>query len=120
MPIAQDQARINITYGGNNGDLPDPVSFDATDGDVKAWVTEAVRGGSVPGIPAMPDADFKDFVVDRFAATGDLPNRISIRPKTPFGSQLLGTSPTPIGDVDARQGRTEHRETGSLRAPLGA
>lgn len=85
MPIAADQARINITHGGHNGDLPDPVSYDATDADIKAWVTEAVRGGSVPGIPAAPNANFADFVVDRFPATGDLPNRISIRPKTPFG-----------------------------------
>ena len=86
--IAADQARVNITHGGNNGDLPDPVSFDATDADVKAWVTEAVRGGGIPGIPANPNANFADFVVDRFAATGDLPNRISVRPKTPFGGEL--------------------------------
>ncbi len=83
--INADQARVNITFSGNNGDLPDPVSYDATDADIKAWVTEAVRGGDVPGIAADPNANFHDFMVDRFPATGDLPNRIAIRPKTPFG-----------------------------------
>lgn len=78
-------ADLNITYSGENGDLPDPVNFDATDGDIKQWATEAVRNGSVPGIAASPNADFTDFVVDRFAATGTLGARLSLRPKTPFG-----------------------------------
>jgi uncharacterized protein (DUF2236 family) len=67
--IKDTEARVNITHRGSNGDLPDPVFFQATDGDIKNWVTEAVRAGSVPGIVADPDADFTDFVVDRFAAT---------------------------------------------------
>ncbi|GAG09140.1 unnamed protein product, partial [marine sediment metagenome] len=46
----ETQARFNITYGGENGDLADPVFFDAADGDVKEWATEAVRNGSVAGI----------------------------------------------------------------------
>jgi hypothetical protein len=79
-------ARVNITYAGNNGDLPDLVNFDATDGDIRQWITEAVQGGGVPGIPASPNADFKDFVIDRFTATDVRPyNLISVRPKTPFG-----------------------------------
>ena len=49
------------------------------------WVTEAVQAG-IPGIDADEAADFGDFVVDRFPAREDIPfNRISIRPKTPFG-----------------------------------
>lgn len=83
--VATD-ARVNVTYAGENGDLPDPVHFDSTDGDIRQWVTEAVVNGGVPGIPATPNADFTDFVVDRFAATEDVPyNRIMVRPKTPFG-----------------------------------
>jgi hypothetical protein len=80
------EARVNVTYAGENGDLPDPVFFDAADGDIKAWVTEAVAAGTVPGIPADTDANFTDFVVDRFSATEDREyNLIQIRPKTPFG-----------------------------------
>jgi len=84
--IGANEARINVTFGGQNGDLPDPVSVDAADGDIKAWVTEAVRTGSIPGIPADGNADFRDFVVDRFAATAARPwAMIALRPKTPFG-----------------------------------
>jgi len=78
-------ALLNITVNGQNGDLRDPVSFDATDADVKAWATETVRNGGVPGINADPNVDFHDFVVDRFAAKDDLPARLMLRPKTPFG-----------------------------------
>lgn len=86
MDIQNDQARVNITYGGANGDLPDPVSYDASSGDVLGWITEAVRTGSVPGIAAAPNADFTDFVVDRFPSSDARPyNLIQVRPKTPFG-----------------------------------
>ncbi len=85
--IDPTMARVNITWAGQNGDLPDPVHYDSTDGDVKGWVTESVRTGSVPGIRADPRADFKDFVVDRFGPTAQRPyNLIQIRPKTAFGS----------------------------------
>lgn len=81
-----NEARVNITYKGENGDLPDPVLYDSTDGDIKGWVTEAVAGGSIPGIPADAGADFTDFVVDRFEANAERDyNYIQIRPKTPFG-----------------------------------
>lgn len=80
------EARVNITYGGANGDLPDPVSFDSTNGDVLGFITEAVRAGGVPGIAADPAANFQDFVVDRFRANEQRPyNLIQVRPKTPFG-----------------------------------
>lgn len=85
--IGNDQARVNVTYGGQNGELPDPVHFQSTDADVRAWVTEAVRAGGIPGLAADARADFTDFVVDRFAATEARPyNLLQIRPKTPFGS----------------------------------
>jgi hypothetical protein len=84
--VQSTEARVNVTYSGQNGDLPDPVFFEATDGDVKSWVTEAVVAGGIPGIPAAAGADFEDFVVDRFAATEERPyNLIQLRPKTPFG-----------------------------------
>lgn len=83
----EQHARLNITYGGYNGDLTDPIAYDSADGDVKQWATEAVRNGNVPGIPAQANADFTDFIVDRFAATAELPGRVMLRPKTPFGSR---------------------------------
>lgn len=85
--IGNEYARVNITYAGANGDLPDPVFYDSTDADLKAWVTEALRNGDVPGIPAQQNVDLADFVLDRFEANDARPFRlISIRPKTPFGN----------------------------------
>ena len=84
----ETQARVNITYKGENGDLPDPVFFDASDADVRTWVTEAVANGSIPGIPADANADFADFVVDRFSANAERDyNLVQVRPKTPFGAR---------------------------------
>lgn len=80
-----EEATVNVTYAGQNGDLLAPVYFQSTDGDIKAWVTEAVRSGTVPGINAAPAADFTDFVVDRFPAKDGRPNMLMVRPKTPFG-----------------------------------
>jgi hypothetical protein len=80
------EARVNITWAGQNGDLPDPVSYDATDAQVLAWATEALQAGSVPGIAPDRRADLRDFVVDRFPASAEVPwNRLFVRPKTPFG-----------------------------------
>lgn len=84
--IQAHEARVNVTWNGQNGDLPDPVPFDAADGDVKQWLQEAVRNGSVPGIPADANASFRDFVVDRFQPSEVRPhNLISVRPKTAYG-----------------------------------
>lgn len=86
MIIEANQARVNITYNGQNGELPDPVSVDANDGDIRQFVTESIRGGSVPGIPGDPTADFRDFVIDRFPPNDARPyNLIQVRPKTAFG-----------------------------------
>ena len=84
--IRGNEARVNVTYGGQNGDLPDTVHVQATDFEIRTWVTEAVRSGSIPGIRATRGANFRDFVVDRFSATEARPyNLIQLRPKTPFG-----------------------------------
>lgn len=78
-------ARLNVTYAGQNGDLPDPVQFDATEANIKHVAEESLRDGYIPGIEPIADVDLSDFVVDRFPATDDLPPRIMIRPKVPFG-----------------------------------
>lgn len=87
--IGNDEANLNVTFAGANGDLKDMIPFDATDAEIKRWAAEAVTNGSVPGIDAQP-ADFGDFVVDRYPAKDDLPNRVALRPKTPFGGQADG------------------------------
>lgn len=84
--IRDDEARLNVTWDGQNGDLVDPVPVNASDTDIRDWAAEAVRTGSIPGIPADRNADFHDFVVDRHG-----PNEVRswsayfVRPKTPFG-----------------------------------
>lgn len=84
--IGAHQARLNITWGGQNGDLLEPVPFQAPEAQLKAWAVEAVRGGDVPGIAADPRVNLDDFVVDRFPATEEIPvHRLFLRPKTPFG-----------------------------------
>ena len=88
-PIPDGFAKLTITYGGQQGDLLQPVSYDSTDADLKQGATEAVRSGDIPGIDAHPDADFADFVVDRYSGSAEVPfNRISLRPKTPFGAGI--------------------------------
>lgn len=85
--IRDTEARVNVTYSGLNADLVDPVPFHATDDEVRRWVTEAVRSGTAPGIPASPNADFSDFVIDRFTASEVRPyHLLQIRAKTPFGN----------------------------------
>jgi hypothetical protein len=83
--INADEAVLNITYSNTNGDLKDWVPFDSTDADIKRYATEAIRSGSIQGIDAQ-DADFTDFMVQRFPAKDDLPNRVVLRPKTAFGA----------------------------------
>lgn len=78
------EARLNITFEGHNGDYVEPVSFDASDAELKRLATAAIRAGLLGD--ARRHVDLRDFVVDRFGATERLPvNRIFIRPKTPFG-----------------------------------
>lgn len=81
----RNQARLNVTWHGQNGDLPDMVGIDTTEGDVKTIASEAVRTGYIQGIAADPNVNFRDFVVERFDATAELPPRIFLRPKTEFG-----------------------------------
>jgi len=78
-------ARLNVTYKGQNGDLPDGVAYDTPREDLLRVAEESIRGGYIPGIPADPTASLAGFEIDRFDATLDLPDRLMIRPKTPFG-----------------------------------
>ena len=85
--IREDQAVLNITWDGQNGELPDPILNDATDVQIRQWAAEAIRGG-IPGITADEGANLNalaDNVIFRYPATADLPNRIMLRPKTAFG-----------------------------------
>jgi len=87
--VPDGTARLNITYQGNNGDLPDPVLVDASDEQIRRMASEALLAGNIPGIPAVANVNLADFVVDRFAATKARPySMIQLRPKTPFGSRL--------------------------------
>jgi hypothetical protein len=84
--IAPHEARVNVTWAGQNGDLPDPVARNANEREILGYVTEAVRTGGIPGIARDPKADFREHVVDRFGPTDGRPyDLIQIRPKTPFG-----------------------------------
>jgi hypothetical protein len=86
-PLPANAARLNITWDGQNGELPDAVPYDATDGDLKQMATEAVANGDVPGIRAAANVDLTDFVLDRYNATDEIPYaRVFIRPKVPFGA----------------------------------
>lgn len=82
-----DQARVNLTFMGGNGDLPDAVSVDVTDVELKTMLVEALRAGDIPGLPASPAADLSLFKVDRFPPTDVRPYRlIQVRPKTELGA----------------------------------
>lgn len=85
LPV--NAARLNITWAGQNGDLPDPIPYDATEGDIKAMAAEAVQTGYIPGIIADRNVNFVDFIVERYNATEEIPfARVFLRPKTPFGA----------------------------------
>jgi len=82
-------ARLMVTYQGVQGDYPDLVDYNSTAEDVKQIITESIRTGFIPNIPANPNinpTELQDHVLDRFEATAELPPRLVLRPKTPFGS----------------------------------
>jgi len=96
-------ARLNVTYQGQNGDMPDLVEFDLTDQEIRTMAAEAVSGGGVPGIAAYPNAAFTNFKVDRFPATEEIPyNRLMLRPKTEYGKVVTLSFKTPdvLDEVD--------------------
>jgi hypothetical protein len=88
MPdLANTEARVNLTWNGQNSDLPNPVYVDTPDSDIKNWLAEAVRNGDMPGMSLDLNVDLENYVVDRFQPTEERPwHLIAVRPKTPFGS----------------------------------
>ena len=87
VPVIRDyEARVNVTWGGQNGDLPDPIAYDLPDDQIKDMVAEAVRNGYVPGLQANAAVDLHDYKVDRFPPNDQRPyNLVQVRPKTAFG-----------------------------------
>lgn len=80
------EARVNVTYAGLNGDLPDPISVDASDAAIREMIAEALDSGAIPGIPATRYADLQNYIVDRFNPTEQRPYAlVQLRPKTAFG-----------------------------------
>lgn len=79
------EAVLNISWKGENGDLPQPIVYDASEADIRRWAAEAVRAG-LPGISPDPNVNFQDFIVERVAAKDGLPNRVLLRGKTEFGA----------------------------------
>ena len=86
----------NVTWSGQNGDLPDPIAYDLPDADVIRNLNEVLRAGGIPGITADPNANLTGFVVDRFEAKDDMPyRRMAVRPKTAFGGPDVATATQP-------------------------
>lgn len=84
--LREDEAVLNITWAGQNGNLAEPVPFSATNAELKAWAMEAIRGGNVPGISADRSVDLSDSKVDRFPPNADRNyNYFVIRANTPYG-----------------------------------
>jgi len=82
---AGDQARLNITYNEQNGELRETIPYDARDMDIIRMAEEAIRGGDVPGIDADPDASLEGFQVNRYPAHAGVEyNRVVVRPKTTY------------------------------------
>lgn len=87
--LGADEARVNITFGGQNADLPQTVSRFASSADVKRWVEEALRTGSVPGMPPVAGNEtFDGFTVDPLMEPieGRPYAMFAFRPQTKFGA----------------------------------
>ena len=41
--LADYESRVNVTFGGWNGDLADAISTDSTDAAIRTMVTEALQ-----------------------------------------------------------------------------
>ena len=84
-----DMAHVNVTYRGLSGDLVDPVRRDASSEEVIAFAEEAIRGGSVRGMPADPNARLVGYhagpPLEPDAEAGRTTYTFIVRPKTGFG-----------------------------------
>lgn len=114
--LGADQARLNITYANQNGELRDPIPYAASDEDIKRWATEAVQNGDIAGFGAHPDASFRDFVVQRFTPTEERPyNLVMLRPKTPFGA--VTTAPAPAKRLPFKDSPKDAPKANGYEAP---
>ena len=80
------EARLNITFDGQNVDFDAPVPFGASEAELKRWARESIAGGALGAERPAHAVDLDQHVIDRFPATAKVPhNRIFLRPLTPFG-----------------------------------
>lgn len=81
-------AKVNVTYAGQNGDMPSEVDPLASKEQILVWVAESLRAGDISGIPAQTHVDLSNYVVD--TPCPPTPERnyplITVRPKTPYGA----------------------------------
>lgn len=84
--VGPTEAKVNLTWSGQNYDLSDPVPYDVPEATLKAALSEIIRSGG-DGIPADQDvAMLANYVVMRHEPTATRPSRlITVRPKTEFG-----------------------------------
>jgi len=84
--VGPNEAKVNLSWGGQNYDLSNPVPLDITDADLKGVLSEVIRAGG-DGIPADQDVGpMANFVVERLGPTARRPhNLIMVQPKTEFG-----------------------------------
>lgn len=78
-------AQLNVTWNGQQGTARGDIYYDEQSEDILRMATEMISNGEVAGIDADPAVNLKDFEVQKFAAKDGLPNRVMVRPKTPFG-----------------------------------
>jgi len=82
----EKMAVLIVVLDGELGECPDQIPYDAPEGDIRTWATEAVAGG-LPGIDPQ-EVDLTDFKVRRLPSKDGLPDRVMVRPKTEVGVDL--------------------------------
>lgn len=83
MTYPGPQVTLEVTWNGQQGELPEPVPWEATELELKGMAWQALAEGRVRGVAADPSVDLEGFVVDWIEEDGM--RRIAVRPKTPFG-----------------------------------
>ena len=80
-------AILNITLGGESGDVVGDFDERLSDDDIRRIAVEVIRNGEVSGIHVanLADGTFASFVIDRLSEPGGQ-TRLYLRPKVPFGT----------------------------------
>lgn len=90
-------AVLNITWRGENGNLPDPVDPRLSDAQICEMVEEVLQTGGVPGIPADPRARVANLVIERFEPNEAYPySRLLARPAVEFGGNIEDDDEVPV------------------------